>query len=539
MSFLTRLLLGEGKAAETPIGAKAPIQQLDPNPNATAVNQWYVSFNGEKSFGEMGPVINYSVDYQNLAARSWQAYLESDITKTVLKKLGLWVIAEGLNLQAMPIRDLIKEYTGNEINAQELSQKIEVRFRLWARSKRASMSGEEDLNDIALEAYKHCEIGGDVLVVQRLDETNNIRIQLYDTACLSSNIYNPHTTGNNVYHGVEYDDSGKHLGYHIKVRGVGSDFIPAYTNGMRTAFLVYGDRYRAGDMRGIPAMTTSLETVKKLERYKEAAVGSAEERAKIVYQIVSEKDTAGMSPFTGQLANLYDADSGGTQTQPTDDVGQKLAGSVKATSNKETYLMMPGQELKSLESKQEMFFNEFYNTNANHLCAAIGIPPNVAFSMYNDSFSASRAATKDWEHTITVKRAKFCSQFYQRIYEFWFHVKVLTNKISAPGYMEAYGRDWDVVESYVNSRFTGPMFPHIDPLKEAKAEREKLGELGRYMPLTTLERATEFLGGGEASHNIEQFAEELKLMEKSGLEIKDEKPVVNQTSNGLDDVPAE
>ncbi len=74
-----------------------------------------------------------------------------------------------------------------------------------------------------------------------------------------------------------------------------------------------------------------------------------------------------------------------------------------------------------------------------------------------------------------------------------------------------------VTESYEKMRMTGPHFPHIDPLKEVKAEREKLGALGKNIPLTTAELATEALGGGDSDSNIEQFSDEVKTAESFGL----------------------
>jgi hypothetical protein len=75
-----------------------------------------------------------------------------------------------------------------------------------------------------------------------------------------------------------------------------------------------------------------------------------------------------------------------------------------------------------------------------------------------------------------------------------------------------------VVEAYENARFTGPHFPHIDPLKEVNAERAKLGELAKHIPLTTIEGSVEALGTGDSDSNVIQFADELKNAKDVGLE---------------------
>jgi capsid protein len=88
-----------------------------------------------------------------------------------------------------------------------------------------------------------------------------------------------------------------------------------------------------------------------------------------------------------------------------------------------------------------------------------------------------------------------------------------------------------VTESYTKARFTGPHFPHIDPVKEVNAERLKLGEKGANIPLTTVEQATENLGAGDSDSNIEQFTDEYENAKKLGL-IDEPQPIVNNTNSG-------
>ena len=68
--------------------------------------------------------------------------------------------------------------------------------------------------------------------------------------------------------------------------------------------------------------------------------------------------------------------------------------------------------------------------------------------------------------------------------------------------------------------------PHIDPFKVVKAERAKLGSKGDDIPLTTVEAATEVVGGGDSDSNLEQFAEELAEAKR-----------LNVVSNPVDALP--
>lgn len=485
----------------------------------TYSNVYTISYDGEKNLGEIGPVINYLPDYASLRFRSWQSLLESEIARTVLSKFRLWVVAYGLKLQAAPSKTVLQS-EGINIDTEKFNEITEARFAIWADSKSCDYSGMRNLVAIANEAFDNAKIGGDVLVVLRV-VNGVVKIQLIDGAHLCSPVWGNDLrpdkldNGNTVKNGIEQDSTGKHIAYHVKTSDFKIERIEATSksSGLTTAFLVYGMAYRLDNNRGIPVISTVLETISKLERYKEATVATAEEIAKVSYQILHDQSSTGENPMLKAAARAMGGDL------PIDSSGVELANKVIATTNKQAINMPIGAEAKPMQNGNgQLYFKDFYSTNIDIVCAAIGIPPNVAMSIYNDSFSASRAATKDWEHTIKVNRKSFSDQFYQKIYELWLHVDILKNKIQAPGYINAfYQKNETVLSAYRNARFTGPLFPHIDPLKEVRAEREKLGPLGANLPLSNMELSTEVLNSGDADSNMEQFSEEIKYAEKLGI----------------------
>ena len=487
---------------------------------------YYVSFDGEKNAGEIGPIIKYDIDFKSLSFRSWQAYLESEIARTVLNRFLIWVVDKGLKLQCSP-EQLILKNNNIKLDVEAFNSNVESRFNTWTKSTRSSHNNMVPFNELSKQAFKNAKIGGDSLVVLRVKD-GHPTVQIYDTAHLSTLILKPKNKNNKIVNGVEIDKNGKHIGYHLNSGNYGSTiYIPAWSSstGLRTAFLVYGNKYRLDEHRGLPIISTSLETMKKIERYKEAAVGSAEERQKIAFSIEHNQFSDGENPL-GDIAAIISGTGDDNVSVPEDENGQKLANTVTATTGKQAINMPIGSQLKALESKNELFFKEFYQTNADIICASVGIPPNVAFSLYNDSFSASRAATKDWEHTLDVERDDFATQYYKIVYKFWFHVQVLGGHIDAPGYLEAFNKDdFMVIDAYLNCRFTGPGFPHIDPLKEVNAVRSKLGSKFKDAPLITLEQATETLFGGDSKSNIEQAAKELEDVIELGFSGEDKSTI--------------
>lgn len=481
----------------------------------TYTSLFSVSYNGEKNLGEIGPIKNYIIDYDLIRMRSWQSYHESEITQTIMNRWNMWLVGKGLKLQSEPIKSILQT-AGINIDSQVFTKTLEDRFNVWSKSKQSDHSGMKNIHFLAGTASKNSILGGDVLVIMRYVKNKGVTVQLIDGAHLQSPVFGTEAfpaelpNGNRIINGIELDETGKHIRYYVRQKDYTIKIVEAIgkNSGMQMAFLVYGLEYRLDNVRGVPLFAVVLETLKKLERYKEATVGSAEERQKIIMQVIHDLGSTGENPLNKNLAKAYNADASGDI--PGDVNGKQLADTIAVSTNKQVFNMPIGSELKGIESKNELYFKDFYTVNFDIICAAVGIPPNVASSKYDSNFSASRAALKDWEHTLDVKRSDFAFQFYQPIFDFWLECEILNNKIPAPGYLVAkLQNDFMVLDSYRMARFVGASVPHIDPLKEVKAEREKLGTSGAALPLTTLEEATENLGGGESNHNMEQYAEEL------------------------------
>lgn len=485
-------------------------------------------YDGEKNLGGIGPIKTYWMDYPRLRARSWQSYAESEITRTVIGRFVGWVVGSGLRLQSKPEFKIL-DGEGIEIDPEEFSGNVERRFRLFTGSKNSSASRMITINTMAAEVLKSSLIGGDVLVRLFYDKKRGVRVQMIDGALVSAvitsagNMPNILSNGNELRYGVEISPEGEDVAYHIRKRDLSYERIPARSEtGHQIAFLVKGAMYRPQDVRGIPLISVVLETLAKLERYKEATVSSAEERAKIPYFIEHSMGSDGENPF---IKGLAEATRGGAVIGGNADgrlpqtiEGEELASKVYATTNNQAFNMPVGSKISAVDTKTDLHFAEFYDKNIDIICAALGIPPDVAFSKYENSYSSSRAALKDWEHTLKIERDRFAEQFYKPIYEFWLMVQVFEGKIKADGFTEAIVTNDDmIVTAYTQAKFIGDNVPHIDPLKEVQAERLKMGERGKNIPLTTVEEATEALNSGDADSNIKQFANELKESEELGL----------------------
>lgn len=490
-------------------------------------------YTGEKNLGEAGPIKSWNPQYEILRQRAWDSYLTSEVVQIIINKFSTWVIGKGLKLHAEPNKVLL-ESEGINLDRDKFSELVESRFETYANSDMCDYAGMKSLGMLEKTAYKNVKIGGDCLVVLRVIN-GIVKIQLIDGCHVRSPLgygteYFPREleNGNRIMNGVEMNETGQHVAYYVWTDEPNNrlqyERIPC--RGAKTkikmAFLISGLEYRIHNVRSIPAISTTLETLAKVDRYKEATLATAEEQAKISYTIEHEMHSDGNNPM---LKNIVKArDVGASGGLPVTDDGQVVADKIAVTTNKQAWNMPIGAKLKMHTPSGQNIFKDFYSANFDTICAAFGAPPEVMASKYDSTFSSARAAIKDWEHTLNVERAEFAFQFNKPIYDLWLEVEILKGKIAAPGYLLArVNNDMMLIEAYRKSRFVGANVPHIDPLKEVNAERAKLGKGAEFIPLTTVQQATENLNGGDSDANIEQFEQELKDSTKRGI-VKEEQP---------------
>lgn len=519
-----RLFGLEIKKSKRAVPKEAPVAHVPSGDYAYPYNSYVsLSFDGEKNIGDIGPIRRYSIDYAALRERSWSLMLDSEICQIIINRFCRWVVGSGLKLQVEPREDVLAS-EGIKLNKSDFSNMVESRFSIYANDAMADYSSMGSLNEIAKVAFTNAKVGGDVLVILRYEE-GTVNVQLIDGAHVRTPLSFTRNVvgyiapnGNEVNNGVELDDKGKHVAYYLidKTNPLGYKRISATndTLGLKVAFLVSGLRYRY-NTRCLPLISAIMESASKMDRYKEATLATAEERAKMTFFVQHEVAGTGENPFV----NAVRAVGGRPGDIPVDSSGRALSDRIMATTNKQTVNLPPGAKIEVPRTDSELHFEPFINKNIDLVCAAIGIPSNVAMMLYTDSFSASRAAIKDWEHTLGVEREDFSSQFYQPIYKFWLTMQILENKIQASGYLKALQTNNRMaLAAYRNTRWVGASVPHIDPLKEVQAERAKLGRGAAHIPLTTVEAATEALNGGDSYSNMQQYAEELDDAESLGIE---------------------
>jgi capsid protein len=477
------------------------------------------SYTGEKTPGEMGAAKDYILYYDYLRVRSWQSFLESEITQAIINKYCKWVIGNGLYVQCEPEKRVLRQ-EGITTLDPDFVEDVQTRFNLWVSLPESDSAGMYPVNKLSFEAYKNAIVGGDVLTIN-YPEKSNVTQQVID----GSHVVSPPTDhqlykdavsrGNRIEYGVEIGVNNEHVAYFVQ--GVGNKFYRVERMGAKSgrlmAYLVYGNRYRIDNVRGLPLVSAVLETLRKLDRYKEAAVGGAEERQKIAYTVEHNANSTGEDPLLAKMSQSSALGMGEAPESKSAAEYEAAATKVATMTQKSTINMPVGAALKMHATAQESSFKDFYTTNIQFVCAAMNIPYEVALSMYNSNYSASRAAIKEWEHSMKFDRQYFSEQYYQPFYNLFLEMAIFSGKINAPGYIKAVNdKNVIAIGAYNSARWLGANVPHIDPVKEVMASRLKLGD--DTTPLSTYDQESETLGSGDFKQNIEKVKAEKDLVKQ-------------------------
>ena len=377
-------------------------------------------WDGEKTLGELGVIIKNIPDYNRLRLRSYDAYATKDIVRIIASKHFNWTIGSGLKLQLEPNRTYLESQGIKNFDFEAYKKQVESRFLLYTNSKHCDYLKEKNLGQLALDFFKAKYLGGDCLCVVRYGK-QGINVQFIAGEHIQTPFENK--SKNRIEHGVEIDAGGRHIAYHVNTKPKSNDSlieyerIPAYgeKTGKRLAWLIVGEKISPDQVRGVPAISQSLETINKLDRYVESSVTKAEQASNVVYTVNHGKNSTGESPtddLLGKKKGLLKPDNQDSQV-----LGDGLANKIANQTSGIAYNMPIDSELKSFSTDIETDFGVFYNSIFNILASGQDVPPEVAMQKFSSNYSASRAAINSFTYLIGINRDLFVEQFYKPFFK--------------------------------------------------------------------------------------------------------------------------
>jgi lambda family phage portal protein len=482
------------------------------------------------------PKEDIDLNLNTLRARSRDLYMNSPLGSAALKTPKTNVIGPGLRLKSR----IDAEFLGiSEEEADAWERQVEREFALWAESKHCDALRLNDFYDMQAIAFLGCLMNGDAFCIFKRAKRETwmpytLRLHLIEADRVSTpwtnatlgNIEGKNSeNGNQIISGVETDSQGATVAYWVcnvypQSSGLDSmkkkEWVRIEAYGKETGrpnILHLMEAERAEQRRGVPYLAPVIEALKQLTRYTEAELMAAVIAGFYTVFVKSEGPSSDMP-----LSSMYPREEQVASDDPT--VYELGPGAVNVLNPGETIeIANPGRPNSQ--------FDGFVNALTRYIGAALEIPQELLQKAFNKSYSAARAALLEAWKMFRTRRAWMAKEFCQPVYEEWLAEAVAIGRIQAPGFFTdpAIRRAWSGAE------WNGPTPGQIDPLKEVQAAEKRI-ELG----LSTRERETIEITGGDFDRNIKQLSRENKQMQDAGFPILSSKSVKEvKTEDGKED----
>jgi capsid protein len=465
-------------------------------------------YDGAKFSGGFGLTQLQTVDYWTLRARSSQLFNENLYARGLIRRLVTNEINTGLTPEAMPDETIIGVA---ENSLTDWTESVETRFGLWGKNpKLCDFKHKSTFGDLQRTVRMEALVSGDVLVVLRRNSVTNLpQVQLIN----GNKVQTPYgddnkiRKGHEVKHGVEFDRLGRVVAHWIKQdNGLGFKRMPAFgeKSGRKMSWLVYGTDKRLDDVRGQPILALVMQSLKEIDRYRDSVLRKAVINSLIAMSVEKSNDKMGTLPLQGaavrnDAATLSDGD-GSTRKL---NIAQLIPGAtVDEMQMGETLNMHGGQGT-------DMNFGAFEEAVIVSIAWANEVPPEILRLAFSNNYSASQAAINEFKIYLNRVWVDFGETFCTPIYIEWLLAETLTQKIIAPGLLQAWRstNQHDIFGAWVSVDWYGSIKPSTDMLKSGKGS-ELLLKLG----LTTHAREARGATGTKFTQNVKRLTTENKLI---------------------------
>jgi capsid protein len=306
--------------------------------------------------------------------------------------------------------------------------------------------------------------------------------------------------GNRVVGGVELDELGRDVAYHVQVDHPGEvsgtqkqDWSPIPRAGAdgRDLMRKHYRRLRIGQTRGVPELAPVIETLKQLGTFTEAELMAAVIGSMITVVFKTDSKT--------QLDDPDPYEEGGTETGPQEynlDPGTVLS------------IGQGDEATVPTVGRPNMQFDPFFVAIVRQLGAALEIPFEVLMMHFTSSFSASRAALEMAYQMWKSRQGLLVQSFCRPVYEDAVHEAVAAGRLALPGFFN----DPAIRRAWLGCQWIGPSKLSIQPKTDYEADA-----LAEDRGWQTAAETTAKITGGDWRKKQRQRAREKSLTEELDL----------------------
>jgi lambda family phage portal protein len=324
-------------------------------------------------------------------------------------------------------------------------------------------------------------------------------------------------TGNVIAGGVEVDDHGAPVAYHVLKQHPGdlqvtaSNLVPerieAWDRVLALPRVVHVfKRDRPELSRGVGMLATVLEPLKMISDLSDAELFAAVMSAMIAIVYKSPGAGAMPEPDYGEEGDPDAAgighNGGPAFDQPAPQYKMESGSVLEIDSDAEVEIKSPGRPNSA--------FAPFFRAIVEQIGAAIDIPAGVLMLMFNSSYTASKAELEALYLMVRSERAWFGGDFGAPTYECMVAEKVARGDYAMPGFFA----DLDVRSAWLGCDWRGDGKISLNPAQEAagfKIQQDNGWKTG--------EQITAELTGGSYAENVRKRGAEHRAWVAEGLPV--------------------
>ena len=429
------------------------------------------------------------IDFNNatMRQRGRMLYMATPVAAAAINTNRTKIVGSGLHVKPTVNREILSGIPEEQIVAWE--KYTEAEWKMWAEQKKnCDATGVNNFYEIQQLAVKNWLMSGDVFaVLQHRDKTPltpyGLRIRLVEadrvstpfTGTEGTRYYSAYTegktkSGNRIHDGVEVDKYGRVVAYHISNVYPNSTFrldeqiawtrVPA--DGARTGMpnvLQVMDAERPDQYRGVTYLAPVIETILQLRRYTESELIAALVQSYLTAWITTSGDSTD-NPFNEAVDGDIEGQEHGGQISHSENEYEMGPGQIN--------VMRPGESVTlGNPNIPTAGFPAFVKEICKLTGAGLEMPYDVLIKEFNSSYSAAKGALEEMWEMVKMRRSWFVNDFCQPIYETWLSEAVALGRIKAPGFWN----DPIIRAAWCGARWDGPAQTHLDPVKEANANK--------------------------------------------------------------------
>ncbi|HHS9742167.1 TPA: phage portal protein [Raoultella ornithinolytica] len=406
--------------------------------------------------------------------------------------------------------------------ADEYGRAVEAAWRTWANdpNRYCDVERKKTVSQMLRLAFRHKLVDGDALAVlqYRTDRLGHGRaryattVQIVDPDRLS----NPQQVFDmlNIRGGVEIDDDGVPVAYHIRKAHMGDwwsaektmtwERVPRETSWGRPIVIHDFDGDRAAQHRGSSIFTPIVQRLKMLIKYDEVEL-----EASILNAVFGAYIT---SPYDPRLFEdgLRTDDVLEYQDMRTDFHKDNR---VSLQSGARMPILAPGESIDTVTAARPTSnFAAFESAALRNVAAALGISTQQLTQDWSDvNYSSARSAMLEAWKTLTRRRDDFASGFAQPLFSSFIEELHDLGEVPLPDGAPEF---LAVKAAYCRAQWMGPGRGWVDPVAEKKG-----AILGMDAGLSTLEMEVSENVGEDWEEQLDQRAREVQAFRERGLPV--------------------